>query len=126
MQPDLVLLYDSLPDIGSFELCHQIKKDPLNQLTPVVLLKPSPDLWDIQRGREAGAMDTWPTSPSVWVLLGRIQTLLRLKKYMDEQANSAAVPLARIVDSKQNLRHGRSARLVPYGEQLGEGAGLAA
>ena len=28
MQPDLVLLYDSLPDIGSFELCLQIKKHP--------------------------------------------------------------------------------------------------
>src|SRR5713226_5560922 len=59
MQPDLVLLYDSLPDIGSFEICRQIKKDPLNQLTPVVLLRPCPDLWDIQRGRDAGAMDVW-------------------------------------------------------------------
>ncbi len=124
MQPDLVLLYDSLPDIGSFELCHQIKKDPLNQLTPVVLLKPSPDLWDIQRGREAGAMDTWPTPPSVWDLLGRIQTLLRLKKYMDEQAKSAVFALARSVDSKQNLRNGHSERLVAYAEQLGEGLGL--
>src|SRR5260370_3995843 len=124
MQPDLVLLYDSLPDIGSFELCHQIKKDPLNQLTPVVLLKPSPDLWDIQRGREAGAMDTWPTPPSVWDLLGRIQTLLRLKKYMDEQVKSAVFALARSVDSKQNLRNGHSERLVAYAEQLGEGLGL--
>ncbi len=124
MQPDLVLLYDSLPDIGSFELCHQIKKDPLNQLTPVVLLRPSPGLWDIQRGREAGAMDTWATPSSLWDLLGRIQTLLRLKKYMDEQAKSAVFALARSVDSKQNLRNGHSERLVAYAEQLGEGLGL--
>src|SRR5216683_5596252 len=40
MQPDLVLLHDSLPDIGSFELCRLMKKDPLTQLTPVVLLNP--------------------------------------------------------------------------------------
>jgi putative two-component system response regulator len=124
MQPDLVLLYDSLPDIGSFELCRQIKKDPLNQLTPVVLLRPSPDLWDIQRGREAGAMDVWATPPSHWHLLGRILTLLRLKKYKDEQVKSVVFSLARSVDSKQNLRNGHSERLVAYAEQLGESLGF--
>src|SRR6267154_2455993 len=51
MQPDLVLLQDSLPEIRSFELCRRLKKDPLNQLTPVVLLKPAPDQWDMQRGQ---------------------------------------------------------------------------
>ncbi len=65
MRPDLVLLQDSLPDIRSFELCRRLKKDPLNQLTPVVLLKPSPDQWDIQRGHEAGAMDVWATPSGI-------------------------------------------------------------
>ena len=124
MQPDLVLLYDSLPDIGSFELCRQIKKDPLNQLTPVVLLKPSPDLWDIQRGREAGAMDIWADLASHWDVLGRIETLLRLKSYMDEQAKSAVFALARSVDSKHNMKNGHSERLVAYAEQLGESLGF--
>jgi cyclic di-GMP phosphodiesterase len=124
MQPDLVLLYDSLPDICSFELCRQIKKDPLNQLTPVVLLKSSPDLWDIQRGRDAGAIDIWGYPASHWDSLGRIETLLRLKKYMDEQAKSAVFALARSVDSKQHLRNGHSERLMAYAEQLGESLGL--
>jgi len=124
MQPDLVLLYDGLPDVGSLKLCRQIKKDPLNQLTPVVLLKPAPDLLDIQRGWDAGAMDVWPTPPSHWDLLGRILTLLRLKKYMDEQAKSVVFSLARTVDSKQNLRNGHSERLVAYAEQLGESLGF--
>jgi cyclic di-GMP phosphodiesterase len=123
-QPDLVLLYDSLPDIGSFELCRQIKKDPLNQLTPVVLLKPSPHLWDVQRGREAGAMDIWATPPSLWDALGRIQTVLRLKTYMDEQAKSVVFSLARSVDSKHNMKNGHSDRLVAYAEQLGESLGF--
>ena len=124
MQPDLVLLYDGLPDIGSFELCRRLKKDLLNQLTSVVLVKPSPDQWDIHRGREAGAMDIWPTPPSLWDLLGRIQTLLRLRKYMDEQAKSAVFSVALSVDSKQNMRNGHSDRLVAYAEQLGESLGF--
>jgi len=124
MQPDLVLLHDSLPDISTFELCRRLKKNPLNQLTPVVLLRPSPDQWDIQRGREAGAMDVWAIPPSLWDALGRIQTLLRLKTYMDEQAKSVVFSMARSVDSKQNLRNGHSDRLVAYAEQLGESFGL--
>jgi putative two-component system response regulator len=124
MQPDLVLLYDSLPGIGCLELCRQIKKDPLNQLTPVVFVKPSPDQWDIQSAREAGAMDVWATPPSLWDALGRIQSLLRLKNYMEEQAKSAVFALARSVDSNQNMRNGHSERLVAYAEQLGESLGL--
>src|SRR6267143_1996935 len=107
---DPAILHDSLPNIDTFELCRQIKKDPLNQLAPVVLVKPSPDQWNIKREREAGAMDIWATPPSVWDTLGRIQTLLRLKKYMDEQAKSVVFALARSVDSKQNLRNGHSER----------------
>src|SRR6266851_272233 len=124
MQPDLVLLQDSLPNIRSFELCRQLKKDPLNQLTPVVLLKPSPDQWDVQRGRDAGAMDIWATPASLWDAVGRIETLLRLKKYMDEQAKSVVFSLAGSVDSKQHMRNGHSERLVAYAEQLGESLGL--
>ena len=124
MRPDVVLLYDSLPDVSSFELCRQLKKDPLNQLTPVVLLKPSPDQWDIHRGREAGAADIWAISSSLWDALGRIQTVLRLKTYMDEQAKSAVFALARSVDSKHNMKNGHSDCLVAYAEQLGESLGF--
>jgi len=120
MQPDLVLLYDTLPDTTSFALCRRLKEDPLNQLTPVVLLKPSPDQWDINRGQEAGATDIWATPSSLWDALQRIQTLLRLKTYMDEQAKSALFSLARSVDSKRNLRNGHSDLLMTYAEQLGK------
>ena len=69
-------------------------------------------------------MDIWPNSAASWDLLGRIQTLLRLKKYMDEQARSALFSLARSIDSKQNLRNGHSDLLVTYVEQLGESLGF--
>jgi len=124
MQPDLVLVYDSLRDIGSSELCRQLKKDPLNQLTPVILVKPSPDQWDIQRGREAGATDVWATPPTLWDALGRVQTLLRLKYYIDDQAKASVFAMARSVDSRHNLRNGHSESLLAYAEQLGESLGF--
>jgi len=123
-QPDLVLVRDTLLEMGSFELCRQIKKDSLNQLTPVVLVKPSPDQWDVQRAREVGAIDVWATSPSLWDVFGRIQTILRLKKYIDEQAKSVVFSMARSIDASQNMRNGHSDRLVVYAEQLGKSIGL--
>lgn len=120
MQPDLVLLYDTLPDTTSFALCRRLKEAPLNQLTPVVLLKPSPDQWDIHRGHEAGATDIWANPSSLWDALQRIQTLLRLKTYMDEQAKSTLFSLARGLDSKRNLRSGHSELLMTYAEELGK------
>jgi putative two-component system response regulator len=120
----LVLLYDTLPDTSSFALCRQLKKDPLNQLTPVVLLKPSPDQWDIHRGHEAGATDIWAHPSSLWDMLQRIQSLLRLKTYMDEQARSALFSLAHGVDSNQNLRNGHSDLLLTYAGRLGKSLGL--
>jgi putative two-component system response regulator len=124
LQPDLVLLYDNLPEASCFSLCRQIKRDPLNQLTPIVLVKPDPDQWDIQRGHDAGASDIWATPSSLWDALQRIQTLLRLKIYMDEQARSALFSLARSVDSKQNLRNGHSDLLLNYAELLGRSLGF--
>ena len=38
LQPDLVLLQVSLPDINGFEVCRRIKANPLNRLTPAVLM----------------------------------------------------------------------------------------
>jgi len=123
-QPDLVLVQETFLEAGSFELCRQIKEDPLNQLTPVVLVKPSPDYWDIQRAREVGATDVWAASTSLWDILSRIQTVLRLKKYIDEQAKSVVFSLARSIDSTQNMRNGHSDRLVLYAEQLGKSIGF--
>jgi putative two-component system response regulator len=124
LQPDLVLLYDNFPETNSFSLCRRLKKDPLNQLTPVVLVKPAPDQWDFHRANEAGASDIWAAPSSLWDALQRIQTLLRLKTYTDEQAKSALFSLARSVDSKQNLRNGHSDLLLNYAELLGRSLGL--
>ena len=123
IQPDLVLLYDTLPDSTSFKLCSRLKEDPLNHLTPVVLVRPSPDQWDIQHGQNAGAADIWATPPSPWDALQRIHTLLRLKMYVDDQAKSALFSLARAVDSRQNLRNGHSDLLMIYAEHLGKSFG---
>lgn len=124
LQPDLVLLHDSLPDVDGFELCRRLKENPFNELVPVVLVMPSSDPSDILRARTAGAADFWGACGSLEEGLSRVQSLLRLKSYIDEQAKSVVLSLARSIEAKHPLTGGHSDRMAEYAVQLGERLGL--
>jgi putative two-component system response regulator len=124
LQPDLVLLRDTLPDVNGFDLCRRMKGNPLNQHIPIVLIKASSDPADAARGREAGAADFWGTSTSLGEVISRMESLLRLKSYIDEQAKSVVLSLARSIEAKRPLMNGHSDRIVKYAVQLGMSLGL--
>jgi putative two-component system response regulator len=124
LQPDLVLLHDHLPQVRGYELCRRLKQDPLNQLTPVVLVSTAPTPTEVEQGREAGAADFWGMPSSLWDGLGRIQSLLRLKSYIDEQAKCVVLSLARSIEAKHSLTDGHSHRLADCAAELGESLGL--
>src|SRR5467141_1541268 len=124
LQPDLVILHDTPPEIDGFELCRRLKENSLNQLVPVVLIKPSSDPADIFRGFHAGAADVWGTCTSLEEGLSRVQVLLRLRNYIDEQAKLVVLSLARSIEAKDSLASGHSGRMVKYAVRLGESLGL--
>jgi len=124
LQPDLVLLRDTLPGIDEFELCRHLKEDPLNQLVPIVLIHSSTDPADVERGRRAGAADTWGTCTSIGEGLSRVQSFLQLKNYIDEQAKSVVLSLARSIEAKDTLMEGHSERMAEYAALLGQCLGL--
>ena len=125
LQPDLVILHDAPPEIDGFELCRRLKENPLNQLVPVVLIKPSSsDPADIFRGFHAGAADVWGTCTSLEGGLSRVQALLRLRNYIDQQAKSVVLSLALSIEAKDSLADGHSDRMGEYAVQLGRSLGL--
>ena len=124
LQPDLIMLHDTLQEIDGFELCRRLKEDPLNELVPIVLIKRTSDQKDISRGRGAGAAEVWGTCTSLEEGLSRVQLLLRLNDYIDEQAKSVVLSLARSIEAKDSLTGGHSDRMVEYAIHLGESVGL--
>jgi putative two-component system response regulator len=124
LQPDLVLLYDTLPDVGGLGLCRRMKRNPLNHQIPIVLIKPSSDAADAARGREAGAADFWGVCSSPADALGHVCSLLRLKSYIDEQAKCVMLSLARSIEAKHPLTNGHSERMIDYATQLGRALDL--
>jgi putative two-component system response regulator len=84
-----------------------------------VLIKPSSDPADVARGRKAGAAEFWGTSTALREALTRVESLLRLRGYIDEQAKSVVLALARSIEAKSPLMNGHSDRIVKYALQLG-------
>jgi putative two-component system response regulator len=120
IQPDLVLMDCSLPDIHGFEVCSQLKSDPLTRLTPVILMMPSADPSHISSGQQVGADDFWARPGSRWEALGRVQSILKLKSYIDQQSELVLLSLARSMEAKDPLTEGHGERVVKYALQLAE------
>src|SRR6266404_4747832 len=125
LQPDLIILHDTLPEIDAFGLCRRLKESPRNELIPIVLIKAATESVDISRGQHAGAAEVWGTCTSLEEGLSRVQMLLRLNKYIDEQAKSVVLSLARSIEAKDSLSEGHSDRMAEYVAELGKQEGLA-
>lgn len=124
VQPDLVLLHEHHPQLAGAALCRRLKQDPLNKLTPIVLVSSSPTLAEVLRAQEAGAADFWDTPGSLRDALGRIEAFLRLKSYIDEQAKAVVLALSYSVEAKNYITAGHSGCLADYAAKLGQNLGM--
>ncbi len=130
LNPDLVLLQASLPDMQGLEVCRLLKNDSRNHLTPVILMAPSELDGDAKvdcnstLAKEAGADDFWGHPSSRWEALSRVQSILHLKSYIDEQAESVLLALARSIEARDPGTTGHSARISDYAGLLGMTLGL--
>ena len=123
VQPDLVLLNASLPDMQGFQVCQQLKADPHNRLMPVIIVAETYRAAGAAR-HNAGPDDFWTQPTSRWEVLNRIQSILQLKSYIDEQAEGVLYILARRVESKNPLTDGHSERIAEHTVRFGERLGL--
>ena len=87
-QPDLILLDVLMPGMNGFEVCRQLKDDPVTRLIPVVLMTALGEVEDRVKGLEAGADDFLTKPVNRDELLARIQSSLRLKRTIDQKVDS--------------------------------------
>ncbi len=124
LQPDLVLVDDSLPDISGFEVCRRLKADVRHRLTPVILITTFSGDTNPSAARAAGADDVWGPQPTRWEAITRVQTLLQLKSYIDQQAEAVLISLARSIEARDSYTLGHCERLSPLAVRLGKRIGL--
>jgi len=126
VKPDLVLLNSVLPDISGLQVCKRLKADPMNRLMPVIMVAQDSDAepFVANRAYQSGADDFWNRPASRWEALNRVETILQLKSYIDQQAEEVLFTLARSIESKTAMMTGHSERLCEYTVQFGEHLGL--
>ncbi|WP_341661078.1 two-component system response regulator [Vibrio sp.] len=78
-QPDIVLLDVMMPEIDGYEVCEQLKNDPVTCDIPVIFLTAKSEIENEQRGFEVGGVDYIHKPVSPPILLARINTHLKLK-----------------------------------------------
>ncbi len=82
--PDIVLLDVMMPGMDGFEVCREIKSNPLYAHIPVVMVTALTDASDRVRGLEAGADDFLSKPLNDTALMARVRSLVRLKMTVDE------------------------------------------
>lgn len=78
--PDLILLDIMLPDLSGFEVCQQLKADPLTKSIPVIFMTAMADTVDKIKGLNLGAVDYITKPFQKQELLARVRGHLHLRQ----------------------------------------------
>lgn len=83
-QPDIILLDIMMPKMNGFEVCKELKNDPLTTHIPIIMVTALHDAHDRVQGINAGADDFLTKPIDETALSARIKSLTRLKMIIDE------------------------------------------
>jgi sigma-B regulation protein RsbU (phosphoserine phosphatase) len=109
--PDIILLDIMMPGMSGYEVCEQLKADPLTRGIPVIFLTAMEQTTDEAKGFELGAADyiTKPVNPPI--LEARVRTHLALKFAMDDLQSAYAVIKKQKDRMQEELNVGRDIQM---------------
>src|ERR1700676_4946154 len=119
VQPDLVLINASLPDIWEPDICSRLKRDPRNGSMFIILIAGLSDGSHFSPAPDTSADDYWAGAPSRWEVLNRIHSLLHMKSYIDEQAASVITSLALSIEGRNPYFRGHCERVLILAVRFG-------
>ena len=105
--PDLILLDIMMPGMDGYEVCQQLKDNPLTTNIPVIFLTARAEKEDERKGLELGAVDyiTKPISPAI--VMARVKNHLALKTMasrLREQNQTLAHKVQEVEASHEQIR----------------------
>lgn len=80
IQPNLILLDISMPEMDGYAVCTQLKSDASTQRIPVVFMTSSQEVEDEGKGLELGAIDYFVKPVHTAIILARIRNHLQLQE----------------------------------------------
>jgi putative two-component system response regulator len=100
--PQLVLLDLNLPRVDGFEICRQLRADPLTATLPVIVITAHTAMSDMVAALDAGADDFLAKPVQHAELLARMRSAIRLRRAITslERATQIVAALANAVEAK--------------------------
>lgn len=83
-RPDMILLDIMMPKLSGFEVCKQLKSDPLTSGIMILMVTALNELGDIERAVDAGTDDFLSKPVNKLELVKRVQNMLKLRHVSDE------------------------------------------
>ncbi|MFM6138506.1 MAG: response regulator [Sphaerospermopsis kisseleviana] len=115
--PDLILLDIMLPDITGFEICEQLKSNPLTASIPIIFMTALTDTVDKVKGLSLGAVDYITKPFKKEELLARVRTHLHLKNLIQSLENQN-IELRELTQKNQDLEQRVAERTAELQEAL--------
>ncbi|WP_088889620.1 hybrid sensor histidine kinase/response regulator [Leptolyngbya ohadii] len=100
MPPDLILLDINMPEMNGYEVCQQLKANPLTREIPVLFISALEDVLDKVKAFSVGGVDYITKPFQVAEVLARIETHLTLRR-LQQQLQAQNVQLQQEVRERQ-------------------------
>ena len=99
-EPDLMILDVAMPGMSGFEVCRQVKSNPLTARVPVLMLTAESDIEAKVQGFDAGADDYLPKPFDPRELRARVNALVRLVRREGDRNPTSGLPGSRAIDDE--------------------------
>ncbi|MCL1035860.1 two-component system response regulator [Shewanella submarina] len=136
--PDIILLDVMMPGMSGYEVCEQLKQDPMTSHIPVIFVTALSEVTDETKGFELGAVDYITKPVSAPLVQARVKTQLALydqKRLLEQQVKERTAELertrfeiirrlGRAAEYKDNETGLHVVRMSHYARLLAKQAGL--
>ena len=137
-QPDLILMDVMMPEMDGYEVCRQLKTNPMTRRIPVIFLTAINQAEDEYKGLELGAVDYITKPINAALLRARISTHLALYDHtrileqqvaertadLEESRRQILLRLGRASDFRDNETGNHIIRMSHYTRLIAQAAGM--
>lgn len=89
-EPDLILLDIEMPGMNGYDVCRELKKNPLTRDIPIIFVTANDKEEDEEKGLQLGAVDYITKPIRTSIVAARVNTHITLKQQRDQLMSMAA------------------------------------